>query len=489
MAAITKVLELKDKFTSVFDRFIAKTEKANSSMDGVQEKADKMADVIDKATGATYRWADALDIFNTAAGADAQKAALLATQSYEELVNAGYLIQLSAGEAQEAIEDLDEEFEEEEEAVEKVTKKLDEMEDTFSRLFNISGPKKLESVFRRVGVQLFGLRKIVSLVKQSFERAPDDIAKHWQDLKQNALDTVARFAVSMLNGMTQGMDRLNAAFSSPAGERLIKFLQVGFEGLGRLVGFAAERVAEFMEFLGDQITNMGDSFADIFEFIGGGVGAIYVTIHNIVATLYNVIASFAEFIANVFNNPMDALISLWQGAFNFIMDCITTVSRAIDWIFGKNFTESINGFRNRINNWIDETQYSDSRVKLDRMEQIDYEGYVSQFAAAGRSFGERLSSASLENTQLQAIKNIESNTSAIKNAVTDEDLKMLVDMATQRFVSNVNLTSQTPVITVNGSNTGNTDADRKAIARAIQDILEQLLASGSTTGYYSYAEA
>lgn len=69
----------------------------------------------------------------------------------------------------------------------------------------------------------------------------------------------------------------------------------------------------------------------------------------------------------------------------------------------------------------------------------------------------------------------------IKKAVnmSEEDLKMLVDMAERQYINNINLTAQTPVITVKGQNTGNTKEDRKALANAIRDILLQQAPSAS----------
>lgn len=64
--------------------------------------------------------------------------------------------------------------------------------------------------------------------------------------------------------------------------------------------------------------------------------------------------------------------------------------------------------------------------------------------------------------------------------MSDEDIKSLVDVAERRYVNNVNLTAQTPVITVNGANTGRTAADRQSLANAIRDILIEQAASGST---------
>lgn len=74
-----------------------------------------------------------------------------------------------------------------------------------------------------------------------------------------------------------------------------------------------------------------------------------------------------------------------------------------------------------------------------------------------------------------------SDVGAIKKevAMSEEDLKSLVDMAERQYVNNINLTAQTPVITVQGQNTGNTKEDRKALANAIRDILLEQAASAS----------
>ena len=71
--------------------------------------------------------------------------------------------------------------------------------------------------------------------------------------------------------------------------------------------------------------------------------------------------------------------------------------------------------------------------------------------------------------------------SSIEKAVdmSQEDLKMLVDESERRYVNRINLTSQTPVITVNGANTGRTAADRQNLANAIRDILIEQTAAGS----------
>ena len=71
----------------------------------------------------------------------------------------------------------------------------------------------------------------------------------------------------------------------------------------------------------------------------------------------------------------------------------------------------------------------------------------------------------------------------IKKSVdlSNEDVKMLVDVAARRYVNQVNLTSQTPVITINGQNTGNTKEDREALADAIALVLAEQIAAGAAS--------
>ena len=82
---------------------------------------------------------------------------------------------------------------------------------------------------------------------------------------------------------------------------------------------------------------------------------------------------------------------------------------------------------------------------------------------------------------LDQVEEIGDSVSGIEKSVdlSDEDLKSLVDVAERRYVNNVNLTAQTPVITVNGANTGRTAADRQSLANTIRDILLEESASGA----------
>lgn len=85
------------------------------------------------------------------------------------------------------------------------------------------------------------------------------------------------------------------------------------------------------------------------------------------------------------------------------------------------------------------------------------------------------------NSLLNNVGAIKNNTGKIAKTVdlSDEQLKMMVDIAERKFVNNINLTSQAPVITVQGQNTGNTEADRQSLADLLGDLIMERVQSGS----------
>ena len=84
-----------------------------------------------------------------------------------------------------------------------------------------------------------------------------------------------------------------------------------------------------------------------------------------------------------------------------------------------------------------------------------------------------------------ALEGIGGDTKAIRNSValSEEDMKLLVDLAEREYITNVNLTAQTPIINVSGQNSGDTDMDRRLLADAIRDILIEQSASHTDLAY------
>ena len=57
--------------------------------------------------------------------------------------------------------------------------------------------------------------------------------------------------------------------------------------------------------------------------------------------LYNLIATFANFFANVFNDPVGAIINLFAGMFDFILGIVESAASLIDTVLGTDMSSAV----------------------------------------------------------------------------------------------------------------------------------------------------
>lgn len=249
-------------------------------------------------------------------------------------------------------------------------------------------------------------------------------------------------------------------------------------------------VAAFNKLTGSSISATGiitGAFTTMGAFILNGT----------LVPLHNGFAAFVNFLGNAFNDPITAIDVLFydmsitilkyvqnvaqglEGLINMIPGVEVNMTSGIDKLIGKleygrNWTIKQNGYKEYIKPW----------------ENFD----LGKAYNAGHDWGANLNlstimgggSGSLEIPQAADVKdllgNIDNNTGKIAKTVdlSDEQIKMLVDVAERKYVNNVNLTSQTPMITVQGQNTGNTEKDVRNLADTLRDVLVDLMNAGST---------
>lgn len=248
---------------------------------------------------------------------------------------------------------------------------------------------------------------------------------------------------------------------------------------------------------------MGMSSEEVFATIAAGLGGLYVFGHNLVASAWNLIASFGEFFANFLDNPVAAIVHLLADLADFALSVLQSIAGAIDAVFGSNLASAVNGWRSGVQKWADGL-VGEKKVKIERMALLDVHSTMDQWSNAGAGLGKTLDNFNVNdilggfsgaNTDFSAmldasgipgtLDGIKGDTAAIKRSVSlsEEDMKLLVDMAERRYVSNVYLTSQTPVITINGQNTGDTEEDLHWLEDALQRILEEQKASHTDQSY------
>lgn len=239
------------------------------------------------------------------------------------------------------------------------------------------------------------------------------------------------------------------------------------------------------------------TIAVALAFVGNLFVTAFNTIMDVVAVFYNVFAAIANFLANVFVDPLGAAARLFFDFADIVLSILQTVASAIDTIFGSSLADTVQGWRDSLGGWVDDTfgkgievvpKIEDQNYHLDRFEygkawdagyqwgdNLDlFGGLKDMFGAAGydsKAYDELLGDTN----------SIAGDVSSINKSVNmaDEDLKNLVDMAERQYVNQINLTAQTPVVTINGANTGNTEEDRRKLGDTIRDIILEQAAAGS----------
>ena len=104
---------------------------------------------------------------------------------------------------------------------------------------------------------------------------------------------------------------------------------------------------------------------------------------------YNLIATFANFFANVFNDPVGAIINLFAGMFDFILGIVQSAASLIDTVLGTDMSGAVAGFRNTVATKVEEIVGEQVEV-MQKLDASDYQIQRIEYGdawAAGNNFG------------------------------------------------------------------------------------------------------
>ena len=254
--------------------------------------------------------------------------------------------------------------------------------------------------------------------------------------------------------------------------------------VGVLIGLLYAGVAAFNKLTGSSVSATG--------IITGTLATLVAFVFNsVLVPIQRGFASFANFIGNVFDNPVASVKLLFYDMALTVLGFIQNVAQGLESLINKipgvevNLTSGIDSLYNKIAQGA-QTIRSESGWK-EYVKAWDYKDLSDAFSGgynwgANLFGGDATSQLFAQSTAYDNIAGIADSVKGIEKSVSmsEEDIKALVDVAERRYVNNVNLTSQTPVITINGQNTGHTAADRQNLANTIRDILIEQVSSGST---------
>lgn len=255
--------------------------------------------------------------------------------------------------------------------------------------------------------------------------------------------------------------------------------------VGVLIGLLYAGVAAFNKLTGSSVSATG--------IITGTLATLAAFVFNsVLVPIQRGFASFANFLGNVFDNPVASVKLLFYDMALTVLGFIQNVAQGLENLINKipgvevNLTSGIDSLYNKIAQGA-QTIRSESGWK-EYVKAWDYKDWADAFSG-GYNWGSNLFSGSSQTSALDytntptysQVSGIADSVKGIEKSVdmSKEDIRALVDVAERRYVNNINLTAQTPVINITGQNTGRTAADRQNLANAIRDILIEQVSSGA----------
>lgn len=332
----------------------------------------------------------------------------------------------------------------------------------------------------------------------------------------NNIDTAAQFVVDNSELVEAALAGVAAGALVAGGIMLASAAQTAFAWAAANAPILA--VAGGVALIIFMARQAGATWEEIGSVVGGTVMLMYAAVmNNFIVPGQRAFAAFANFVGNVFNDPVTAVKVLFYDMAMSTLGHIRSVASGIESLVNSipgvevSLTGAIDSLYNTLDvnrqaaiaagsyteyvkawNYVD---YSDALQsghnaggKIGSMlDNFDFSNVIKNFTGGSNAFD--LSSYTgivPAYSDLAGIagdvSDIAGSANSIQKAVnmSEEDLKSLVDVAERRYVNNINLTAQSPVINVNGQNTGNSQADRMNLANTIRDILIEQVAAGST---------
>lgn len=281
-----------------------------------------------------------------------------------------------------------------------------------------------------------------------------------------------------------------------------------------LVALLYAAVAAVNKFAGTSVSATG-IICGAFMVAAAIIGNSFVTLINLIidifVVLWNFIAAFANFFGNVFNDPVGSIARLFFDLVDTALSLLQALASAIDTIFGSELSGAVQGWRDSLSGWVDDT-FGEGEEIMAKINADDMKLGRFEYGAAwdaGYSFGEGIdesisnfnpsslfgttdipsaedyASALTSGGVGNGIDDIAGNTGNIADAmdITEDDLKYLRDIAEQEAVNrytvaevNVDMSGMRNTVNngtdLDGFVSGLTDAVNEAVYNITEGVHE-----------------
>lgn len=244
----------------------------------------------------------------------------------------------------------------------------------------------------------------------------------------------------------------------------------------------ANAAAEAMNGFGNQCAQAGNTFGMVVGFMAGLVGGLMNIIYNVVATVYNALIYVSEFILNVFTHPINAIARLFIDLSNTIIQVLSTLAGAVDWVFNTSMSASLNEASRQLEDFKEEN-FGNVNYKYQKLELKDVQGILGATMAGGQIGGDlggiidkKFSTQEFQAAQQQFpdFKFDGNGNLAVSDKnlidIADDYWELLSKRATERF--NLQFSQVTPAINISNI-TVNREADEDRLVSKIRTALDE----------------
>ncbi|WFD12206.1 tape measure protein [Tepidibacter hydrothermalis] len=280
-------------------------------------------------------------------------------------------------------------------------------------------------------------------------------------------------------------------------------------GIIAIIAVIYMAVAAFNKFAGTSVSATG-IIVGVLTVAVAFVGNLFVTLINLivdlVALIWNCIAAFAEFFANVFNDPIGSIVRLFSGMADSVLGILEGIASAADTLFGSNLADSVSGWRSSLQEMTNDL-VGEAEIKVPRMDASSMHLDRFEYGAAwdaGYDFGEGVEDT-ISNFDIGSIfdtnipdpsdygyDSVESNiadtaenTGAMKDSVdiSQEDLKYMRDAAEQETINRYTTAEIKVDMPVNASI--NSDMDLDGVVAYLGEGVNEAMEKAATEGVHS----